>query len=65
MGIISGWPHSLIGNFNFNRHRSCEQHEIQCHETPHRKEVELPTKVTQNMLTYVGIEPRQIPILAV
>ena len=39
MCIIWGWPPSFIGNFNFNRHRSCEHHEIQCHQTPHRKEV--------------------------
>ena len=31
---------------------------------PHT-EVETPVKVTQNMLAYMGIEPRQIPILAV
>ena len=34
-------------------------------EHPHRKEVESPAKVTQNMLAYMRIEPRQIPILAV
>ena len=32
---------------------------------PHLKEVEPPAKVTQNMLAYMGIEPRQIPILEV
>ena len=32
---------------------------------PHRKEVESPDKVTQNILAYMRIEPRQIPILAV
>ena len=30
---------------------------------PHT-EVETPVKVTQNMLAYMGIEPRQIPILS-
>ncbi|MFV1196853.1 hypothetical protein, partial [Klebsiella pneumoniae] len=29
------------------------------------KEVKSPSKVTQNMLEYMGIEPRLIPILAV
>ena len=29
------------------------------------KEVESPTNVTQNMLAYMGIEPRQIPIFEV
>ena len=32
---------------------------------PHRKEVESPAKVTQNMLAYMVIEPRQIHILVV
>ena len=32
---------------------------------PHRKEVESPANVTLNMLPYMGIEPRQIPILEV
>ena len=59
----AGLIHSFIGNFNLNRHRSCKHHEIQCHETPHRKEVESPAKVTQNMLAYMGIEPCQIPIM--
>ena len=54
----AGLIHSFIGNFNFNRHRSCEHYEIECHENPHRKEVESPAKVTQNMLAYMGIEPR-------
>ena len=44
--------------FNINPHRSCENNEIQCHETPHPKEVESPAKVTQNILAYLGIEPR-------
>ena len=39
--------------------------EMQCHETPHRKEVKSLAKVTQKMLAYMGIEPRQIPVLAV
>ena len=34
-------------------------------EHPHRKEVESPAKVTQNMLAYMRIEPHQIPILVV
>ena len=42
-----------------------DHHQIQCHETPQRKEVESPAKVTQNMLEYIGIETFQSPILAV
>ena len=56
---------SFIGNFKFNRHISREHHEIQCHETPHQKEVEYLAKVTQNMLEYMGFEPHYIPILVV
>ena len=33
--------------------------------TLQRKEIKSQAKVTQNMLAYMGIEPRQIPILAV
>ena len=61
----AGLIHSFIGKFNLNRHRSCKHHEIQCHETPHQKEMESLAKVTQNMLAYTGIEPHKIPILAV
>ena len=37
MCIIWGWPNSVIGNINFNQHRSCAHHEIQCHKTPQLK----------------------------
>ena len=63
MCIIRDWTHSFMGNFNFNRYRLCEHHKIQCHETPHRKEVESSAKVTQNMLAYMGIEPRTDPYI--
>ena len=33
--------------------------------SPTPKKVESPAKVTQNMLAYMGVEPRQILILAV
>ena len=33
--------------------------------SPHRKEVESPASVTQNMLAYMGSEPHEIFILAV
>ena len=33
--------------------------------SPHRKVVESPTNVVQNLLAYMGIEPHQIPRLAV
>ena len=46
----AGLIHSFIRSVNFNRHNSCEHHEIKCHDTPQQKEVESLAKVTQNML---------------
>ena len=32
---------------------------------PHKKKLELLAEVTQHLIDYMGIEPRQIPILGV